>query len=165
MRGVLSMSHLWPGALVEDTFSGVFPVLIQDWDRAWLGSATGPSPRSAPCQVSLRRARLALYNCAVGELTTEVMEILRCRYRLEVSSVLALVGGYDIWAESWQLDTDRGLLVARVDRSISAETSSWLGDVLARGLGRCALRSADAYGRRNDRSCGRWRHGHGAAVR
>jgi len=68
----------------------------------------------------------------VGELTTEVMAILRCRYGLEIRSVVALVGGYDIWAESWQVDTDRGLLVVRVDRSISAETSSWLGDVLAR---------------------------------
>lgn len=32
-------------------------------------------------------------------------------------------GGYDVWADSWLLDSDRGRLVLRVDRGVSPETA------------------------------------------
>lgn len=76
--------------------------------------------------------RIALYNCAMAELTAEMMATLRCRYGLDVRAATGLEGGYDIWADSWRLDTDRGPLVVRVDGSLSAQTASWLGDVVAR---------------------------------
>lgn len=61
----------------------------------------------------------------------ELMEILRVRYGLEVRSATALVGGYDVWAESWRVDTDRGPWVLRVDRSMPPQTANWLGEVVA----------------------------------
>lgn len=74
----------------------------------------------------------ALYNCAIAELTAELIGVARSRYGLELRSAAALVGGYDLCAASWRLDTDQGPLVVRVDRSLPARTADWLGAIVAR---------------------------------
>lgn len=78
-------------------------------------------------------SRITQYNCAMTELTAGLIETLRCRYGLHVRGEMSLEGGgRDIWADTWRLDTDGGPLVVRVDRSLSAQTASWLGDLVAR---------------------------------
>ena len=57
---------------------------------------------------------------------------LRARYRLDAGSAAALAGGYDIWAQSWRLEGDRGPVVVRADHRISPETAGWLSDVQRR---------------------------------
>lgn len=57
---------------------------------------------------------------------------LRARYRVDVRSVEPMTGGYDVWADSWRVDTDHGALVVRVDRSMSLPTAMWLADVVQR---------------------------------
>jgi homoserine kinase type II len=72
----------------------------------------------------------------VNELAPDVLERLRTDFALEVRSVTPLAGGYDVYAQSWRLETDRGALVVRADRGVSPLTASWLSDV--------TLRAADA---------------------
>ena len=61
-----------------------------------------------------------------------LIEELRARYRVDVRSVEPMTGGYDVWADSWRVDTDHGALVVRVDRSVSLRTAAWLSDVIQR---------------------------------
>ena len=67
----------------------------------------------------------------MSEPATELVERVRALYGLEVRSVRPLLGGYDVWARSWCLDSDRGPLVLRVDRAVSVQTAPWLADVVA----------------------------------
>lgn len=66
----------------------------------------------------------------MSEPPSELVECVRARYDLDLRAVRPLVGGYDAWADSWCLDSDRGPLVLRVDRSLSIETAGWLADVV-----------------------------------
>ncbi|MDQ2760488.1 MAG: phosphotransferase [Actinomycetota bacterium] len=68
----------------------------------------------------------------MAQLSAQLIDVVRSRYGLAVCAASALLGGYDHWAESWRLDTDRGSLVLRVDRSIRSQTARWLSDVIAR---------------------------------
>ncbi len=68
----------------------------------------------------------------VVTLAPAALEMLGMDYQLEVRSAEPLLGGYDVWAESWRLDSDRGPLVLRADRSVSPLTASWLSDVVRR---------------------------------
>ncbi len=68
----------------------------------------------------------------MAELSAELIDLVRSRYGLSVCSASALVGGYDHWATSWRLDTDRGSLVLRIDRSIGSQTACWLSEVITR---------------------------------
>jgi Ser/Thr protein kinase RdoA (MazF antagonist) len=61
-----------------------------------------------------------------------LIDELRARYRLDVRSVEPMTGGYDVWADSWRVDTDPGALVVRVDRSVLLPTAAWLADVVQR---------------------------------
>lgn len=68
----------------------------------------------------------------MSELAPVVVERLRTGYALEVQSAESLAGGYDVHAESWRVETDRGALVVRADRSVSLPTASWLSDITLR---------------------------------
>lgn len=68
----------------------------------------------------------------MSALAPALVEALRAHYQLEVRSTSPLPGGYDIWAESWRVESDRGPLVVRADRSVSPLTASWLSDVTRR---------------------------------
>jgi Ser/Thr protein kinase RdoA (MazF antagonist) len=59
-----------------------------------------------------------------------LIDELRARYRVDVRSVAPMAGGYDVWADSWRVDSDHGVLVVRVDRAVSLPTASWLSDVV-----------------------------------
>jgi homoserine kinase type II len=72
----------------------------------------------------------------VIELAPVVVERLRTAYDVEVRGVRPLPGGYDVYAQSWRIETDRGALVVRADRGVSRLTAGWLSDVM--------LRAADA---------------------
>lgn len=68
----------------------------------------------------------------MSELAPALLETLGTRYDLEVRSATPLPGGYDVWADSWRLESNRGPLVLRADRSVSPRTASWLADVTGR---------------------------------
>lgn len=68
----------------------------------------------------------------MGSLSPAIADGLRVRYELELRSAEALLGGYDIWAESWRVESDRGPLVVRADRSVSPVTASWISDGMRR---------------------------------
>ncbi len=57
---------------------------------------------------------------------------LRKRYRLDIGGGAALAGGYDVWAQSWRLESDHGPVVVRADHRLSPETAGWLSDVQRR---------------------------------
>jgi Ser/Thr protein kinase RdoA (MazF antagonist) len=61
-----------------------------------------------------------------------LIDELRARYRVDVLSVEPMTGGYDVWANSWRVDSDLGALLVRVDRSVSSPTAAWLSDVVQR---------------------------------
>lgn len=68
----------------------------------------------------------------MSELAPALVEMLRTAYELDVQSATPLVGGYDVYAESWRIATDRGSLVVRADRGVSPLTAGWLSDVMQR---------------------------------
>ena len=68
----------------------------------------------------------------MGSLASAVVQEVQARYRCEVGMVVGVPGGYDVWAESWRLDSDRGPLLLRADRGVSPETAGWLGDAQRR---------------------------------
>lgn len=68
----------------------------------------------------------------MSELAPGLVERLCTAYELEVRSAKSLPGGYDVYAESWRIETDRGTLVVRADRRVSPPTASWLADVMRR---------------------------------
>lgn len=84
----------------------------------------------------------------MGKLSSAIVDGLRARYELELRSAEPLLGGYDVWAESWRIESDRGPLVVRADRSVSPVTASWLADGMRRATAagfpcRLPLRAAD----------------------
>ncbi len=68
----------------------------------------------------------------MGSLASAVVQEVQARYRCEVGMVVGVPGGYDVWAESWRLDSDRGPLLLRADRGVSPETAGWLADAQRR---------------------------------
>jgi homoserine kinase type II len=66
----------------------------------------------------------------VSCLAPALVDALRTRYRLELDAAEPLLGGYDVWAESWRLESSRGPLVLRADRLVSPETARWIADVV-----------------------------------
>ncbi len=65
-------------------------------------------------------------------LAHALVEALRTCHQVEVRSANLLLGGYDIWAESWRLESDHGPLVLRADRSVSPPTATWISDIMRR---------------------------------
>lgn len=71
---------------------------------------------------------------------------------------MPLAGGYDVWADSWRVDSDSGPLVVRADRGVSVATARWLAALQRRSAaagvpccpplsardGRVAFRAGDA---------------------
>lgn len=53
-----------------------------------------------------------------------VEKLARGRYGLGVQSATPLLGGYDVYARSWRVETDRGAVVVRADRGVSPATAS-----------------------------------------
>jgi len=45
----------------------------------------------------------------MSELALAIVDALCKRYQLEVGYAEPLLGGYDVWAESWRVESDRGL--------------------------------------------------------
>lgn len=66
---------------------------------------------------------------AMSRLAEAVVAELRERYRLDIGGAAALAGGYDVWAQSWRLESDLGPVVVRADHRLSPETAGWLSDV------------------------------------
>lgn len=69
---------------------------------------------------------------AVHAFPAAVVDQLSSLYGLRLGAAVPLVGGYDIAADSWRVESDRGALVVRVDHSISCATACWLDGVLRR---------------------------------
>lgn len=70
---------------------------------------------------------------AMSKLAPALAEAVCARYHVDVRSAKPLRGGYDVWAESWRLESDdRGPLVLRADRSVSPQTATWISDVTRR---------------------------------
>jgi len=70
---------------------------------------------------------------AMSKLAPALAEAVRAHYQVDVRSAKPLPGGYDVWAESWRLESDdRGPLVLRADRSVSPQTATWISDVTRR---------------------------------
>lgn len=68
----------------------------------------------------------------MSELAPGVVEKLRAGYGLDVRSATRQHGGYDVYAESWRVETDRGALVVRADGGVSPLTACWISDVMQR---------------------------------
>jgi len=92
---------------------------------------SAPNP-TAPVARGIRRVVMLGRLAPMSKLALAIVDALRKRYQLEVGFAEPLLGGYDVWAESWRVESDRGPLVVRADRSISLLAASWLADVMRR---------------------------------
>lgn len=68
----------------------------------------------------------------MAELSAEVCDTLEGKYRLRLIDVEPLSGGWDVHVESWLVQSELGPLVVRRDRSLTAASADWLGEVLER---------------------------------